>query len=508
MSPSVIVIGAGIAGLSTGCYAQMNGYRTRIFELHDLPGGLCTAWKRRGYVFDGCVEWLVGSAPGNSLYQAWEELGAVQDRKMVNHEEFTRVVGPDGKSLIVYADADRFERYLIELAPEDEGLIKEFIRGVKLMTRFDMALGKPGEISNILDRLKAGAKIAPLLPAFMKYGKVSVQQFAARFKNPFLRKTFAVYLDMPDFPLIAMMMALAWQHSRVAGYPIGGSLEFARSVERRFLDLGGEIHYRSRVEKVLVENDRAVGVRLADGSEHRADIVVSAADGHATLYDMLEGKYLDEKIKGYYRDWQLFPPIIQVSLGVDMDLSSLPHHVTYMLPTPLTIGGAEQKVLSFKHYCYDPTMAPAGRSVGIVILPSDYGYWKQLGGDRAAYEAEKQLVAEAVIGLLEERIPGIHSRVEVVDVASPLTYERYTGNFRGSMEGWLPTTKNLTTQVSKTLPGLSNFYMVGQWVAPGGGLPSGVITGREVVQLICARDRRPFRAIRPFGSSEPVPQTV
>ncbi len=60
---SVIIIGAGFAGLSAGIYAQMNGYRTQIFEMHDLPGGLCTAWKRKGYTIDGCIHWLVGSSP-------------------------------------------------------------------------------------------------------------------------------------------------------------------------------------------------------------------------------------------------------------------------------------------------------------------------------------------------------------------------------------------------------------------------------------------------------------
>ena len=57
---SIIIIGAGIAGLSTGCYGQMNGYRTRIFEMHNLPGGLCTSWQRQGYTIDGCLAWLVG----------------------------------------------------------------------------------------------------------------------------------------------------------------------------------------------------------------------------------------------------------------------------------------------------------------------------------------------------------------------------------------------------------------------------------------------------------------
>jgi phytoene dehydrogenase-like protein len=68
---SIIIIGAGVDGLSTGCYAQMNGYSSRIFELHELQGGLCTSWKRKGYTFDRYVEWPVGSAAGNGLYRAW-----------------------------------------------------------------------------------------------------------------------------------------------------------------------------------------------------------------------------------------------------------------------------------------------------------------------------------------------------------------------------------------------------------------------------------------------------
>ena len=75
MEKSIIIIGAGIAGLSAGCYGQMNGYRTRIFEMDTKPGGLCTTWERKGYKIDGCIHWLVGSRPGTSFYRIWEELG-------------------------------------------------------------------------------------------------------------------------------------------------------------------------------------------------------------------------------------------------------------------------------------------------------------------------------------------------------------------------------------------------------------------------------------------------
>ena len=73
----VIIIGAGIAGLSAGCYLQMNGYESKIFELHEISGGLCTSWERQGYTFDGCIHWLVGSGPSMMLYDIWTEVGAI-----------------------------------------------------------------------------------------------------------------------------------------------------------------------------------------------------------------------------------------------------------------------------------------------------------------------------------------------------------------------------------------------------------------------------------------------
>ena len=81
MSKSIAIVGGGIAGLSAGCYGRMNGYQTTIFEMHDLPGGQCTAWTRNGYTIDGCIHWLVGSSSANSFNKVWRELGAVQGRK-------------------------------------------------------------------------------------------------------------------------------------------------------------------------------------------------------------------------------------------------------------------------------------------------------------------------------------------------------------------------------------------------------------------------------------------
>ncbi len=94
-----------------------------------------------------------------------------------------------------------------------------------------------------------------------------------------------------------LVFVMAYLNEADAGYPIGGSIPMAERSERRYLDLSGQIHYNSRrVEKILVENNKAVGIRLTDGTEHHADYVISAADGHATIFEMLDGKYADDKI--------------------------------------------------------------------------------------------------------------------------------------------------------------------------------------------------------------------
>ena len=292
-------------------------------------------------------------------------------------------------------------------------------------------------------------------------------------------------------------MSLGGMAAHNAGYPIGGSLKFAQAIEKRFCALGGEIHYRSRVEKILVENGRAVGIRLANGSEYRADVVISAADGHATLFELLEGSYLGDEQRQAYAGMPIFDPIIQVSLGVNRDLGGQPHMVTYLLDRPFTVAGEERRNLGVKNYSYDPTLAPQGKSVIEVMFHSNYAYWKKLAEEPERYEAEKKDVAIGVLGQLETIYPGLAEQVEVVDVATPLTYERYTGNWKGSMEGWLITTQSMQKvlagkKMSRTLPGLENFYQIGQWVEPGGGLPPAATSARGAIQTICKKDGRRF----------------
>jgi phytoene dehydrogenase-like protein len=128
---------------------------------------------------------------------------------------------------------------------------------------------------------------------------------------------------------------------------------------------------------------------------------------------------------------------------------------------------------------------------------ADYDHWKALRADRERYRAAKQEVAEQVIAALEGRYPGLRQDIEVVDVATPVTYERYTANWRGAFAGWALTTRKMSmmmgTGMDKVLPDLDGFYMIGQWVEPGGNVELSAASGRDVIKDICGERNQRFQ---------------
>jgi phytoene dehydrogenase-like protein len=278
-------------------------------------------------------------------------------------------------------------------------------------------------------------------------------------------------------------------------------MPMSQAMEKRYKDLGGIISYNKSVDMIITENDRATGIRLSDGTEHRSKIVISAADGYNTIFKMLDGKYTDEKIRNSYDKWLLFPPLIFIGLGVNRKFNEVPFSVSgfsFPLKKPVMIADKMRERIPVHLYSHDQSMAPEGRTALTLMFETDYEYWKTLSEDRMKYEQKKNEIASIVMDLLDQRFPGISSQVEMIDVATPMTFERYTGNWKGSFEGWLITPENanvIMKPMSQSLPGLTNFYMCGQWVEPGGGLPTGVMSGRRLIKTLCKEDRRKFRKI-------------
>ena len=132
MNKKLIVIGAGVAGLAAGIYARLNDFDSVIYESHDIAGGVCTSWKRKDFIIDGCLHWLMIDTPGTPTYDTWRELGILEECRFLPIDVFLVIHGQQGESLIVYSDVDKFESEMLRVAPEDQELIKQFGDTIRL----------------------------------------------------------------------------------------------------------------------------------------------------------------------------------------------------------------------------------------------------------------------------------------------------------------------------------------------------------------------------------------
>ncbi len=486
-----------MAGLSAGAYLQMNGYDTTIYEMNTTPGGLCTSWNRGNYKVDLCIHWLVGSGPASSFYQRWNELIRMDDLQFVEHEEFFRVEDGQGRHISVFTDLHRLESEFLAKAPEDEKEIRSFLAATRKFLEMDMLTDTPDEIANLWEKFKTTWKMLPYMGAFSRFVRYTCRQYARKLKNPLLRKTIENLFD-PDMSIVFGMIALTWFHKKTAGYPLGGSLNFAMKVHDRYLDLGGRFQAEKKVTRILTEDDTAIGIELSSGEHDLADYVISAADGHSTIFEMLQGKYTNEKLLNFYKKAKTFPSLVFVALGVKREFSGLPRAMFIPAHRPLSVDPTTtlEDIGVFIHN-FDPALAPAGCTLLTLMLPTyNYDYWHDLYQNHPGrYEMEKHRIADELIEMLDKRFGNVKANVEMRNVSTPVTFKSFSGNWKGSFEGWLLTPENGTQRLSHTLPGLRNFYMCGQWVAIGGGLPGALLSAREAAQLICHEDGLPFRVV-------------
>lgn len=496
----VAIIGAGISGLSVGCYLQMKGFETEIFEKHGKPGGLCTSWKVGDYTFDGCLHWLLGSNCSNPFYKLWSELIDMKSVEFVNHEvrvdiEVEQNTDKYGSKVFhLYTDLSRLEKYMTDLAPEDASRIRKLIRSMRSIQRYEV----PPEIKTLpayysLKQKMGMVKHLPLLFFMLRKRYETNFAFAEKLKNPFLKEAFRLIYDGDEFPLIIITIPLAFSDRKGTGYPVGGSLRFAKRFEEKYLSLGGKINYHSGVQEILVKNNSAVGLLLDNNREIISDIIVSSADWYFTVFKALKGKFVNKKLLDLRdgKSFEVYYSVINVSLGVSRSLEHLSHFTRFPVPGELVSpDGTIYTRMELHVYNYDPTLAPEGKTcVSLSFYTKKGEYWIDVyKNDRQRYEKMKMDFAREVIDLLEIKCGGIKDYIEEIDVATPATFHRYTHNWKGSVQGWLPG-KNLMapSPVSFELPGLKNFYYASHWSMPGGGLPVAIKTASDLSQVISRR---------------------
>lgn len=489
----IIIIGAGIAGLTAGIYARLNGFDTELYEMHDKPGGECTGWNRGRYHFDGCLHWLMGSKPGTSLNTIWRETGALDDSVTIANYEIYARYEMDGRSLDIYTDADRLEKHMIEVSPQDEKEIKKLCSDVRAMGNMPIPLDKPMDMIDMKSGINYAVHNIPQLMLMAKYEKIKADKFLSKFKDPLIKMAFRSMMSLHSRASWLLMM-LGSMNEGDSGFPLGGSLALAKRMEKKFLTLGGKAFYSAKVDEILVKDGRAAGIQLSDGSQHSADFIISAADGHATLYDMLHDQFTPNNYRVLFGDNEKYPTTrcSLVMLGVNHDFSAAPHSVIWKLKTPIDGGGGKNENMSIVHYCFDPSMAPAGKSVLGCYIQSGFDHWNELYRDKDKYRTEKKRLLDDVCAAVISRFPELEGKIETTDVATPMTYVRYCNAWRGSWMSWSPGEK-VSSYQSGILPGLEGFIMAGQWTMPPGGLPGAGMAGRFAAQRLCIKEGIEFK---------------
>lgn len=483
----VVIIGGGLAGLAAGCFARRNGFSTTIVEHNLSLGGVCTAWKRGEYLVDGCIHWLTGGA----FARVYAELGIVPPVKLRTLEHFStyRHVH-DRIEIPITRNLDALARDLQHLAPVDAEEIRRVVVGAREMAELDPRVDRPPELANLRQSVAYLWSIRHEIPSVIHFRKPVRQWLDEHVKDPRLARFFE-HLAPPEAPALFPLMMLGYLERGFLSRPIGGTPAFRDALVANYGRLGGKALLHTTVDEILVENHRATGVRLGDGELLEADVVISTSSTPETVFRLLGGRYGAAETEKRMRTWKLFDPIVLASFGVEQPLTDVPAMLSIDGIAPFELGGHTSHSLYVRVENDDPCYAPPGHSVVQLMAPTSYEWWAKRGTE---YSLAKDRVAAQALGLLEPHFPGLSAAVRMTDIATPITFWNTARSWRGAYEGWFPMDASILAHVHKTLPGLDGFYMAGQWVEPGGGIPTVVVSGRQVVQLLCADEGRPFIA--------------
>jgi phytoene dehydrogenase-like protein len=428
---------------------------------------------------------IIGTSRPNPFYELYREVGLVPGAGFKRIDMLHCIETADREQVRLYQNPNDLERSLLQAAPGDRDRVRRFIDMLGDFSRFRPNLEIDAQIFDLKQGLRSLLAFGPVARHFIRYWKVPLRQWLDGFSSERLRRAFLKVYTVEDFPALAVFTSMGWLTGGQVAKPAEGSMGIVRSIQETYRLAGGDLRCGSRVDEILVEGNRAVGVRLADGSEHRAAAVISAADGHRTLFTLLGGRFVDGEVRGYYRDLPVFRPIVTIQFGARFDMKEPSDSIMFPLEKPLALPGGEMTDLNLHISTHDTGAAPAGHCVVRLGYETDYETWAGLSSDRGRYEQEKERIADEILDKLEQRYPGFGRAVEVRDVATPMTVVRYTGNWKGAYEGWRPTTRTFGLRMKKTLPGLCRFYMAGQWVEPGGGVPAVVYSARNALRLLC-----------------------
>ena len=498
-----VIIGAGLGGLSCAAGFARQGFKPLVLEQHSVPGGYATTFQRPGgFVFDVSLQ-STTVEERNGLPNLIPGFPEITDLEFVPHKVLYRAIFPDYDVRVPHKDLDGYIKLLIGLFPEEKAGIEGLFATMK------------GLVSDVAKYQEAGGKVnMDTFPKeFPHLFKCSISTWGtiqdSCIKDAKLKGIISAlwgYFGLPPSKLASLYYILpVIGYLRGGGYyPIGKSQKISDALVRFIEERGGRVMLRSKIKDILVKDHGATGVRTADGTEHRARVVVSNANAYDTFHTMMNEK---EHLKDYLARMDTFTTSLssfQVFLGLKKDLvkeigiedTEIFYETGYdteegyrkALNAEVEKGGFGLSIYDNLYKGY----SPEGKITLKIITLQGYDFWKKyeadyFAGKKDAYRKEKERQADILIKQVEETLlPGLSAAIEVREASTPLTNVRYTGNYRGAIYGWNQTLDNCEPRRLPHDTPIKNLYLAGAWTRPGGGYAAVIPSGLQCFAQIMA----------------------
>jgi phytoene dehydrogenase-like protein len=453
LDADTIVIGSGAGGLTAAVALANTGQKVLVLEQHYLPGGWCHSFSLEGYRFSPGVHYMGELGPGGRMRMVYEGLGLEDlqfcelnpdgfDHILVGRERFDI---PKGKEAFIERLSARF--------PAEAAGIRGYLDTVDRMGR---ELGELFEFKGLLDMLTIPFRA----PTVALWGLRTADKLIHKYvKDPLLRAILAAQAGDHGLP---PSLAPAAVHASVAAhyfdggyYPRGGAASLPRAYIKALRKAGGEIRVRAAVERILVEDGRAIGVRLADGSELRARNIVSNADPHITFEKLLGPEHTSGSLRRKLAKTRYSTSSLSLFLATDLDVRAAGmdsgnywHYPegdvedVYQQgmrpwgPDTPQLPGLFLTCTTLK----DPSKLHRGHHTleAFTFVHYDaYKRWEQsVVGDRPeAYAQVKATLLERMLTEADRITPGLRDHVVFADLGTPLTNWFYCAGTEGNLYG-------------------------------------------------------------------------
>lgn len=492
----VVIIGAGIGGLTCGALLAKNGFKTLVIEQHSIPGGYCTSFKRNGFIFEAAVHFSESLGEGGRFYQILKELDVEKEIELHKLDPLYRVFFRD-ESFSIPANLNEYISMLSKEFPKEEKGISELFETIKKLKK---------EMGELRTPLRPWDKIlVPLkFPLIFKYHKKTFAEMMADFIEDVRLKAIISsgwpYVGLPPSKISALQMAgyLYSAHFEGHYHPNGGAQVLVGTLAKALKKYGGELQLGTEVTKILIENNKAVGVETAKGDKINAKYVVSNADARQTFLKLIGPEKVSDTFLDRLKRMEPSISFFQVWLGVDMnprDKGITEHEIFYYRsydPDYVYNSCLQGK---FEEGCgiaiptlNDPSLAPENKHIVSLIYPIPYDYkerWRTENGKRGdSYRKLKDEIKHQLIKTAERVIPELSEHIILSEAATPLTLERYTQNSKGAAYGWASTPDQSGTSRLQPETPINNLYLAGHWTTSGGGTITVALSGRNTAEMI------------------------